>query len=190
MSIAEDFRELFRLGQEAANIEMQAQILKLKESVLAVQEENLKKSMSLFSPEYRDSLGINIDIMRKLIKKAYKVFDKPRIHIKEPPAILVDAENARVHADVRLSVIYSEKRNYILGDNNIHNSILVNLKKNSNGWKVTSIEDLRPLGFEAQFLRYLGADLGFKLSHMELDESRKYCMPCRLKMKERFGTGY
>ena len=162
----------------------------IEDGMAAVQEENLKKSMNLFSPEYRDSLGFTAEIMRTLIKKAYKSFDEPKVTIQKPPVILIDEKRAVLHAEVRMSVVYSGQRNYILGDKNTYNSVLVTLKKYSNGWKVTSIEDLRPLDFDAQLLRHLGADLGLHLNHRELDESRKYCMPCRLKMKERFGSGY
>ena len=162
----------------------------IEHGIDAVQKENLKQCMNLFSSEYRDSLGFTVEIMRKLIKKAYKEFDEPKIFIQKPPAIFIDGSKAVLRAKVRMSVIYTGKRNYILGDENTYNAILVNLKKNSNGWKVTRIEDLRPLGFESQFLRYLGTDLGLEISRMELDKGRKYCMPCRLKMKKRFDPTY
>jgi len=161
----------------------------IEKGVEAVQGEDLKKSMRLFSPDYSDGLDFNIDLMRKLIKRAYRKFDEPRIHFKEPPAILIDGSLAIVQAKVKLSVIYSGKRNYILGDSKTHNSVLIGLNKQPNGWKIKNIEGLRPLGFEEGLLRHLGADLGLALTPAEREASRRFCMPCRLRVKERFSTG-
>ncbi len=161
----------------------------IEKGVAAVQGEDLKKSMRLFSPDYSDSLDFDIVLMRKLIKRAYRKFDEPRIFFKEPPTILTDGSLAIVQAMVRLSVIYSGKRNYILGDSKTHNSVLIRLNKHQNGWKIKSIEGLRPLGFEEGLLRHLGDDLGLALTPAEREASRRFCMPCRLRMKERFSTG-
>ena len=161
----------------------------IEKGVEAIHGEDLKKSMRLFSPDYSDRLDFDIVLMRKLIKRAYGKFDEPRIFFKEPPTILTDGSLAIVQAMVKLSVIYSGKRNYILGDSETHNSVLIRLKKHPNGWKIKSIEGLMPLGFEEGLLRYLGEDLGLTLTPAEREAGRRFCMPCRVRMKESFGTG-
>lgn len=161
----------------------------IKKGVEAVHDEDLKKSMSLFSPDYGDGLDFNVVLMRKLIKRAYKKFDEPRILFKEPPAIIIDGSLAIVQAMVRMSVIYSGTRNYILGDSKTHNSVLIRLNKHPNGWKIKSIEGLRPLGFKEGLLRHLGDDLGLALTPAEREANIRFCMPCRIRMNERFSTG-
>lgn len=161
----------------------------IKKGVEAVHGEDLKKSMNLFSPDYGDGLDFNVVIMRKLIKRAYRRFDEPRIFFKKPPDITIDGNMAIVHAMVKLSVIYSGKRNYILGDSKTHNSVIMTLNKHPEGWKIMSIEGLRPLGFEEGILRHLGDDLGLALTSDERQASRRFCMPCRIRMNERFSTG-
>jgi hypothetical protein len=160
----------------------------IKKGVEAVHGEDLKKSMSLFSPDYGDGLDFNVVLMRKLIKSAYWRFDEPQIFFKEPPAIIIDGNLAIVQAMVRLSVIYSGKRNYILGDSKTYNSVLIRLIKHPNGWKIKSIKGLRPLGFEEGILRHLGDDLGLTLTPAEREANRRFCMPCRIRMNERFST--
>jgi hypothetical protein len=161
----------------------------INQGVEAVHGEDLKKSMSLFSSEYGDGLDFNVVIMRKLIKRAYRKFDEPRIFFKEPPAITIYGSKAIVQAMVKLSVEYSGKRNYILGDSKTHNSVIIRLNKQTNGWKIKSIEGLRPLGFEEGILRHLGDDLGLVLTTAEREANRRFCMPCRIRMNERFSTG-
>jgi hypothetical protein len=161
----------------------------ITKGVEAVHGEDLKKSISLFSPDYGDGLDFNVVLMRKLIKSAYMKFDEPQIFFKEPPAIIIDRSLANVQAMVRMSVIYSGKRNYILGDSKTYNSVLIRLNKHPNGWKIKSIEGLRPLGFEEGILRHLGDDLGLALTPAEREANRRFCMPCRIRMNERFSTG-
>jgi hypothetical protein len=161
----------------------------IKKGVEAVHGEDLKKSMCIFSSEYDDDLDFNVVIMRKLIKRAYRRFDEPRIFFKKPPDITIHGSQAIVQAMVRLSVIYSGKRNYMLGDSKTHNSLIVRLNKQADGWKIKSIEGLRPLGFEEGILRHLGDDLGLTLTPAEREANRRFCMPCRIRMNERFSTG-
>lgn len=160
----------------------------IKKGVEAVHGEDLKKSMGLFSPDYGDGLDFNVVLMRKLIKRAYRKFDEPRIFFKKPPDITINGNMAIVQAMVKLSVIYSGKRNYILGDSKTHNSVIMRLNKHPEGWKIMGIEGLRPLGFEEGILRHLGDNLGLTLTSAEREASRRFCMPCRIRMNERFGT--
>jgi hypothetical protein len=46
-----------------------------------------------------------------------------------------------------------------------------------------------PLGFDERAMRLLGAEVGLPLSTDEKEEKKAFCMPCRSKMVERFGTG-
>jgi len=161
----------------------------LEKGIEAVRAEDLKKTMRFISPEYRDSLGFNNALMKKLIKRAYKEFDKPQLHLKGHPNFFIDGNQASMHAEVRLSVIYSGRRNYILGDSKTYNSLLVRLTKYPDSWKIISIEGLRPLSFEEGLLKLLGAELGLPLTPIEKEENKRFCMPCRMRMKERFGVG-
>jgi hypothetical protein len=54
---------------------------------------------------------------------------------------------------------------------------------------IESIEGLMPLGFEEGLLMHLGEDLCLALTPAERKASRRFCMPCRIRMNERFSTG-
>ena len=163
--------------------------LTLEAGMAAAMAEDLDESVRFISPDYRDSLGFNFTLMRKFLKRAYEEFSEPRIELKEPPGIQVKDNQAMVQAEITVTAIYQGRRNWLLGDQKNPNSILLVLNESANGWKVSRIEGLRPLGFEEGFLKLLGAQIGLPLTEAESLEKKQFCMPCRQRMAERFGPG-
>ena len=163
--------------------------LTLEAGIAAAMVEDLNESVRFISPGYRDSLGFNFTLMRRLLERAYEEFDEPRIELAEPPAIQIKGSRALVQAQLRLTAIYQGRRNYLLGDQGHPNNILLILDKSANGWKISQIEGLRPLSFEESFLKLLGAQIGLPLTATERLEKQQACMPCRQRMAELFGSG-
>lgn len=163
--------------------------LTLEAGIAAAMAEDLTESVRFISPSYRDSLGFNFTLMRRLLERAYEEFDSPRIELAEPPAIQLRGSRATVQAQLRLTAIYKGRRNYLLGDQDHPNNILLILYKSANGWKVSQIEGLRPLSLEEGFLKLLGAQIGLPLTETEQLEKQQACMPCRQRMAELFGPG-
>ena len=161
--------------------------LTLEAGMAAAMAEDLEESVRFISPEYRDRLGFNSALMRKLLKRAYEEFNQPRIELVGTPTIQVKDNQAMVRAKIRLTAIYQGRRNYLLGDQINPNSVLLVMNKSANSWKVSRIEGLRPLGFEEDFLKLLGAQIGLPLTEDESLEKKQFCMPCRQRMAERFG---
>ena len=162
--------------------------LTLEAGMAAAMAEDLDQSVRFISTEYSDDWGFNRTLMRKLLKKAYKEFDEPRIELAEPAEIQIEGNQAVVRAKVRLSAMYEGRRNYLLGEREVPNHILVWLDKSNDGWKISAVKGLRPLGFEERFFRLLGANVGLPLSESEEEEKEKTCMSCRERMVERFGA--
>jgi hypothetical protein len=161
--------------------------LVLEAGMAAAEAENLDESSRFISPDYHDRLGFTATLLRLLLKRAFKEFDEPRLELAEPPVIEVEGRRALVQARLRLSAVHGDGRNYLLGDREKPDTILLKLDKSINGWKVASLEGLRPLGFEETFFRILGAEIGLPLSGTEGEQRKRTCMPCRQRMVERFG---
>lgn len=164
-------------------------LLVLEAGMNAALAEDLEESIRFISPDYKDGLGFNHSLMRLLLKRAYNEFNDPKFELAEPPLIHVENNRAIVNIKVKLSATYRSRHNYLLGDDNTPNLALLHLNKTADGWKVTHISGLRPLGFEERFLKLLGAEVGLPLTKAELQERNKACMPCRSRMAERFGSG-
>jgi len=161
--------------------------LTLEAGMAAAMAEDLEESVRFISAEYRDRLGFNFALMRKLLKRAYEEFNQPRIELVGAPTIQVKDNQAMVRAKIRLTAIYQGRRNYLLGDQINPNSVLLVMNKSANSWKVSRIEGLRPLGFEEDFLKLLAAQIGLPLTEAESLEKKQFCMPCRQRMEQRFG---
>ena len=161
--------------------------LTLLAGIEAAMAEDLDESVRFISPNYHDNVGFNFILMRKLLERAYEEFDQPQIELAEPPVIQINGSKAVAMTLVRLTATYQGRRNYLLGDQDHSNSILLILAKSANGWKVSQIEGLRPLSFEEGFLKLLGAQLGLPLTATERLKKQRACMPCRQRMVERFG---
>ncbi|MGD8255186.1 MAG: hypothetical protein PVJ11_10725 [Syntrophobacterales bacterium] len=163
--------------------------LTLLAGIEAAMAEDLDESVRFISPSYHDNVGFNFILMRKLLERAYEEFDQPQIELAEPPVIQIKGGKAVAMAQVRLTTTYQGRRNYLLGDQDKFNTIFIMLDRSTSSWKVSQIEGLRPLGFEEGLLKHLGADLGLPLTPAEREQENRFCMPCRQRMKERFGTG-
>lgn len=161
--------------------------LTLEAGMAAAMAEDLEESVRFISPNYSDSLGFNFNLMRRLLERAYKEFDEPRIELAKPPVIQIKGSQAVVQTQMRLTAIYHNRRNYLLGDQDNPNNTLLLLDKSANGWKVSQIGGLRPLGFGERFLKLLGAQVGLPLTAAERLEKQQTCMPCRQRMVELFG---
>ena len=163
--------------------------LTLLAGIEAAMAEDLDESVRFISPNYHDNVGFTFILMKKLLERAYEEFDQPQIELAEPSAIQIKGSRAVAMAQVRLTAIYQGRRNYLLGDQDTSNTLFIMLDRSASSWKVSQIEGLRPLGFEKGLLEHLGADLGLPLAPAEREQEDRFCMPCRQRMKERFGTG-
>jgi len=164
--------------------------LTLKAGSVAVMAEDLEESVRFISPNYRDSLGFDFNLIRRLIERAYEEFDQPLIELAESSISQINGFQVVVQTQMKLTAIYNNRRNYLIGDRINPNNIILLLDKSANGWKVSQIKGLRPLGFGERFLKILGDQVGLPLTASERVQKKQTCMPCRRKMKERFGTGY
>jgi hypothetical protein len=164
--------------------------LTLEAGSAAVMAEDIEESARFISPNYHDSLGFDFNLIRRLIERAYEEFDQPLIELAESPVSQINGFQAVVQTQMKLTAIYNNRRNYLIGDRIDPNNITLMLIKSANGWKVSQIKGLRPLGFGERFLKILGDQVGLPLTASEHVKKKQTCMPCRRKMKERFGTGY
>jgi hypothetical protein len=161
--------------------------LTLEAGIAAVMAEDLENSARLLSRDYRDNLDLTKVVLARILERTYREFDAPEIELVEPPEIQVTGDQALVHAKLRVSAVYRGRRNFLLGDEQGPNAVRLTLNRLSEGWKVSGIEGLRPLGFDEGFLRLLGAQVGLGLSTAEEGQRQRACMPCRQRMAERFG---
>jgi hypothetical protein len=162
--------------------------LTLEAGSAAVMVEDLEESVRFISPNYRDNMGFDFNLIRRLVERAYEEFDQPLIELAEPSVSQINGFQAVVHTQMKLTAIYNDRRNYLIGDRFDPNDITLLMNKSANSWKVSQIKGLRPLGFGERFLKILGDQVGLPLTASEQVEKKQTCMPCRLKMKERFGT--
>ena len=162
--------------------------LTLLAGIEAATAEDLDESVRFISPSYHDNMGFNSILMRNLLERAYEEFDQPQIELAEPPEIQIEGSKAVALAQLRLTASYQGRRNYLLGGKDAYNTIFIMLDRSTGSWKRSQIEGLRPLGLEEGLLKHLGADLGLTLTPAEREQEDRFCMPCRQRMKERFGT--
>jgi hypothetical protein len=155
--------------------------------IKAIKEKSYLETLRFLSPHYSDSWGFNARLMELVIKRAYKEFDQPRIELTGPPLIRIQSHQALVSASIRLTAGYQGRRNYLLGDSDHPNSLSLQMEKTASGWKLENVKGLRPLGFEENFFKLLGAEVGLSLTEKEKTARQQACMPCRERMAERFG---
>lgn len=162
--------------------------LTLEAGIAVVMAEDPKNGARFLSGDYRDSLGLTKTVLAKILERTYQEFDSPEIELVEPPGIQVRGDQALVHAKLRVSAVYRGRRNFLLGDEHAPNAVSLTLSRLPEGWKLSAIEGLRPLGFDEEFLRLLAAQVGLRLSRAEEEQRQRVCMPCRQRMAERFGS--
>jgi hypothetical protein len=155
--------------------------------IKAITEKSYQETLRFLSPHYSDNWGFNARLMALVINRAYKEFDQPRIELTGPLAIRIQEEKALILASIRLTANYQGRRNYLLGDPDHPNSLWLRMEKTASGWKLENVRGLRPLGFEENFFKLLGAEVGLSLTEKEKTARQQACMPCRERMAERFG---
>jgi hypothetical protein len=160
--------------------------LVLEAGIQAAQARNLSESLRFVSIDYHDQWGFDRKLLGALLERAYKEFDSPRMDLAEPLIIQVQGERASVQAFVRLTAVYRGRRNYLLGDDQAPNRIDVDLVRTARGWRVGAFSGIQALGFEEEFLRILGAEVGIDLSEEEKRGRELNCMRCKQRMEERF----
>jgi hypothetical protein len=163
--------------------------LTLNAAIAAVNEASLKESMRFVSPGYADPLGFDFRLMSGFLSRAYKEFAQPRLEVVDSPVIEIQGTEAVVQGSIRLQAFYRGRRSYLLGGSDSSNAVWMRMEKLSAGWKLTELTGLRPLGLDEKFMKFLGAEVGLPLNAHEKVEKKEFCMPCRSKMAERFGTG-
>ncbi len=161
--------------------------LTVEAGIEAIKEKNYQETLRFLSPHYSDHWGFNARLMKQVIQRAFKEFDQPRIELDGPPVIRIQDKQALVSAMIRLTAIYQARRNYLLGNSAHPNRLWLQMKKTDSGWKLENVKGLRPLGFEENFFKLLGAEIGLSLTEKEKAARQQACMPCRERMAERFG---
>ena len=180
------------LPQEAVMVDHlsgRAAIIRLtvEAGIEALKEKNYQETLRFLSPHYSDRWGFNARLMEQVVRRAFKEFDHPRIELEGPPLIRIQNNQALVSASIRLTAIYQGRRNYLLGNSAHPNSLWLQMGKTDSGWKLENVNGLRPLGFEEDFFKLLGAEVGLSLTEEDKAARQQACMPCRERMAERFG---
>lgn len=139
------------------------------------------------STEYRDGLGFNREIIGRFVKEIFEELDRLSIHLAGDPEIFIKGKNAKVMLKLRIKAFYMGRQNYIMGDAENPNKVIIIFRKSENAWNVISADGMRPLGFEEDYLRLLGGRFDLPLTDQEKMEKDRRCMPCRQRMSERFG---
>ena len=139
------------------------------------------------STDYRDKLGFNREIIGRFVKRIFTELESLSIHLAGDPEIFIEGRNAKVMLKLTMKAFYMGRQNYILGDAENPNNIIIIFKKSQDAWKVISAEGMRPLGFDENYLRLLGGRFDLSLTEQEKTERDKRCMPCRQRMSEHFG---
>jgi hypothetical protein len=161
--------------------------LTVEAGIEAIKEKNYKETLRFLSPSYSDRWGFNARLMEQVIRRAFKEFDRPRIVLDGPPDIRIQNKQALLSASIRLTAIYQGRRNFLLGNSAHPNILWLQMGKTGSGWKLENVKGLQPLGFEENFFKLLGAEVGLSLTETEKAARQQACMPCRERMAERFG---
>jgi hypothetical protein len=156
-------------------------------SIAATTESKRGDLFRFVSTEYKDRLGFNREIMGRFVKRIFEELESLSVYLAGEPEIFIEGKNAKAMLKLRIKAFYMGKQNYIIGDAENPNEVIIIFRKSKNAWKVISTDGFKPLGFDENYLRLLGARFDLPLSDQEKIERDRRCMPCRLKMSERFG---
>jgi hypothetical protein len=152
----------------------------------AIARKDSRECLRFTSPQYQDPWGYNIKLIEAFLKKAFKEFSDPRMEFSDRPGIRVSGNQAMVQIAVRLRAGYQGHTNYLLGDAQSFNTLILLLEKKGAAWKVIQVQGLKPLGFDEKFMKLIGSEIGLPLNPAEQQERQKACMPCRERMNECF----
>ena len=158
------------------------------ETVIAAATESKRGDMLRFiSTEYSDGLGFNRKIIGRFVYRIFEELESQSILLDGDPEIFITGNNAKVLLRLRIKAFYMGRQNYIIGDAENPNKVIIIFRKSKNAWKVISGGGFRPLGFDEKYLRLLGGRFDLPLTDQEKIERDRRCMPCRRRMSERFG---
>ena len=182
---------MYRNGQAVlpvSGVDDKRMINLIMEAGIAAATESKRGDLFRFvSTEYRDRLGFNREIIGRFVKRIFEELEGLSIYLAGDPEIFIKGKNAKVMLELRIKAFFMGRQNYILGDAENPNKVIIILRKSENAWKVISAEGMRPLGFEEDYLRLLGGRFDLPLTDQEKIERDNRCMPCRQRMSERFG---
>jgi len=182
---------MYRNGQAVlpvSGVDDKKMINLIIEAGIAAATESKRGDLFRFvSTEYRDRLGFNSKIIGRFVKRIFEELERLSIHLDGDPEIFINGKNAKVMLKLRIKAFYMGRQNYILGDAENPNNVIIIFRKSKDAWKVISADGMRPLGFEENYLRLLGGRFDLPLTDQEKIERDKRCMPCRQRMSERFG---
>ena len=162
----------------------------IEAGIAAATESKRGELFRFVSTEYRDRLGFNREIIGRFVKRIFEELERLSIHLAGDPEIFIKGKNAKVMLKLRIKAFYMGRQNYILGDAENPNNVIIIFRKSKNAWKVISAHGIKPLGFEEDYLRLLGGRFDLPLSDQEKLERDRMCMPCRRRMSERFGPAH
>jgi len=182
---------IYRNGQAVlpvSGVDERRMINLIIEACIAATTESKRGDLFRFvSTEYRDRLGFNREIMGRFVKSIFEELESLSIYVAGDPEIFIEGKNAKVMLKLRIKAFYMGRQNYIIGDAENPNNVIIIFRKSKNAWKVISADGFRPLGFDENYLRLLGGRFDLPLTDQEKIERDRRCMPCRLRMSERFG---
>jgi hypothetical protein len=181
---------IYRNGQAVlavSGVDDRRMINLIIEAGIAASTESKPEELFRFvSTDYRDRLGFNREMIGRFVLRVYEELESLSIHLDGDPEIFIKGKDAKAMLKLRIRAFYMGKQNYVIGDAENPNNIIIMFRKSKNVWKVISAEGIRPLGFEEDYLRFLGGRFDLPLTEHEKIERDKRCMPCRRRMTERF----
>ena len=159
----------------------------IEAGIAAATESKWEDLLRFVSTDYRDRLGLNRKVIERVVRRVFEELESLSIHLAGDPEVFIKGKNAKVMLKLRIKAFYMGRQNYILGDAENPNKVIIIFRKSKNAWKVIDADGIRPLGFEENYLRLLGNRFDLPLTDQEKIERDKRCMPCRQRMSERFG---
>jgi hypothetical protein len=159
----------------------------IEASIAATTESNRGDLFRFVSTEYMDRLGFNREIMGRFVYRIFEELEEMSIHLAGDPEIFIEGKSAKAMLKLRIKAFFMGSQNYVIGNAENPNEVIIVFRKYKNAWKVISTDGFKPLGFDENYLRLLGGRFDLPLSDQEKIERDQRCMPCRRRMSERFG---
>ncbi len=113
----------------------------LREGSVAIEKEDIDKTMSKVSYNYKDEYGLSYLYIKEVLKIIFKRFERIRIEYKIIK-IYVTENKATVEVDVIVSAYTGENFHYLLGDITNPAHLKFSLEKERGKWLIIRIEGL------------------------------------------------
>lgn len=114
----------------------------LKGAANAVEDESIEDLMEYIAQDYHDSYGFDYSMVRRLMVKLFKDFEKFVVMI-EDPVIEIVGDNASVEFRLWVLVNWQDHQAYIVGGNYKAANVRVLFKNGTSGWQVVGVEGVR-----------------------------------------------